>query len=153
MSPSYSQDHLGSVWYYSKLQRALIPQTRNWSGTIFCPFLQQTRSRCIKGFMPNPWSKILFRTHFAPLCRALFQEPTLIVAAPCSSTIYMENFLFIVYFLRLLPPNAQCLRNTFLELWNRTKIISNILQFLKLHFVCFCFAADFQANPTDIISK
>ena len=22
------------------------------------------------------------------------------------------------------------------------------LEFLKLHFVCFCFAADFQANPT-----
>ena len=27
------------------------------------------------------------------------------------------------------------------------------LEFLKLHFVCFCFAADFQANPTDISSK
>ena len=24
------------------------------------------------------------------------------------------------------------------------------LEFLKLHFVCFCFAADFQANSTDI---
>ena len=27
------------------------------------------------------------------------------------------------------------------------------LEFLKLHFVCFCFAADCQANPTDISSK
>ena len=27
------------------------------------------------------------------------------------------------------------------------------LEFLKLNFVCFCFAADFQANPTDISSK
>ena len=27
------------------------------------------------------------------------------------------------------------------------------LEFLKLHFVYFCFAADFQANPTDISSK
>ena len=27
------------------------------------------------------------------------------------------------------------------------------LEFLKLRFVCFCFAADFQANPTDISSK
>ena len=27
------------------------------------------------------------------------------------------------------------------------------LEFLKLHFVSFCFAADFQANPTDISSK
>jgi hypothetical protein len=26
------------------LQRALIPQTSNWSGTIFCRFLQQTGS-------------------------------------------------------------------------------------------------------------
>ena len=38
-----------------KLQRALIPQTSNWSGTIFCRFLQQTGSimhaceRYIKG--------------------------------------------------------------------------------------------------------
>ena len=27
------------------------------------------------------------------------------------------------------------------------------LEFLKLHFVCLCFEADFQANPTDISSK
>ena len=27
------------------------------------------------------------------------------------------------------------------------------LEFLKLHFVCLCFAADFQANTTDISSK
>ena len=27
------------------------------------------------------------------------------------------------------------------------------LEFLKLHFVCFCSAANFQANPTDISSK
>ena len=38
MSPSYSHDYLGSVWY---LQRA---QISNWSGTIFCHFLQQTGS-------------------------------------------------------------------------------------------------------------
>ena len=27
------------------------------------------------------------------------------------------------------------------------------VEFLKLHFVCFCFAADYQANPTDISNK
>jgi hypothetical protein len=27
------------------------------------------------------------------------------------------------------------------------------LEFLKLHFVSFCFAADFQANPNGISSK
>ena len=27
------------------------------------------------------------------------------------------------------------------------------LEFLKSHFVCFCFATDFQANSTDISSK
>ena len=32
-------------------------------------------------------------------------------------------------------------------------ILNFLLKFLKLHFVCFCFAADFQANPTDISSK
>ena len=29
------------------IQRALIPQTSNWSGTRFCRFLQQTGSKCI----------------------------------------------------------------------------------------------------------
>ena len=44
MSPSYSHDHLGSVWYHSEPSEALIPQTSNWSGTIFGHFLQQTGS-------------------------------------------------------------------------------------------------------------
>ena len=27
------------------------------------------------------------------------------------------------------------------------------LEFLKLHFVCFCFTADFQSNPTSVAKK
>ena len=36
---SYSQDQFGTI---QNLQSALIPQTSNWSGTIFGGFLQQT---------------------------------------------------------------------------------------------------------------
>ena len=46
------QDPFGTI---QNLQRALIPQTSNWSGTIFCPFLQQTDSKnelAPKTFMP-----------------------------------------------------------------------------------------------------
>ena len=39
MSLSYSHDQFGTI---QNLQRALIPQTSNCSGTIFCRFLQQT---------------------------------------------------------------------------------------------------------------
>ena len=43
MSPSDSPDHPGSIYYH--LQRSHIPQTSNWSGTVFCCFLQQTGSK------------------------------------------------------------------------------------------------------------
>ena len=41
MSISYSHDQFGTI---QNLQSALIPQTSNWSGTIFCSFLQQIGS-------------------------------------------------------------------------------------------------------------
>ena len=45
MSPSDSPDHPGSILYpVQNLQWPPIPQTSNWSGTIFCCFLQQTGS-------------------------------------------------------------------------------------------------------------
>ena len=43
MSPSYSHDHLGSVWCLSEPSED--PYSSNQSGSIFSHFLQQTGSR------------------------------------------------------------------------------------------------------------
>ena len=47
LTPSDSPDHQGSILYHSELQRSPIPQTRNWPGTFFCCFLQQTGSKSL----------------------------------------------------------------------------------------------------------
>ena len=57
MSLSYSHDHLGSVWYHSEPSEALIPQTSNWSGTIFGHFLQQTALTAVPAAMRGETSK------------------------------------------------------------------------------------------------
>ena len=44
------QDLFGTI---QNLQRALIPQTSNWSGTIFCCFLQQTGSTLMIVVQPD----------------------------------------------------------------------------------------------------
>ena len=47
MSSIYSHDHLGSVWYDSEPSEGpYSPKLfSDWSGTIFCYFLQQTGSK------------------------------------------------------------------------------------------------------------
>ena len=43
-------DRFGTIQY---LQRALDPQTSNWSGTIFDRILQQTGSQSKEGILPE----------------------------------------------------------------------------------------------------
>ena len=50
MSLSYSHDQLGLVWHNQNLQRALISQISNWSGTIFDCFLLQIGFRTTEYF-------------------------------------------------------------------------------------------------------
>ena len=50
MSLSYSHDQLGLVWHNQNLQRAIISQISNWSGTIFDRFLLQIGFRTTEYF-------------------------------------------------------------------------------------------------------
>ena len=47
-------------------QRSPTPQTSNWSGTIFCRFLQQTGSRASFGLSKRStfWSMVLLKDHW-----------------------------------------------------------------------------------------
>ena len=51
------QDQFSTI---QKLQRALIPKTSNWSGTIFGRFLQQTGSSANLFMVATLVSKLLF---------------------------------------------------------------------------------------------
>ena len=57
-------------------------------------------------------------------------------------SISIDIFALKVLFLQNIQWGSKNMPNHYLK-----------LEFLKLHFVCFCFAADTQANPTDISSK
>ena len=52
MEPAVTQNYVASVTnkqfgIINVLQRSPIPQTSNWSGTLFCRFLQQTGSKAV----------------------------------------------------------------------------------------------------------
>ena len=55
--------HLDQFGILQVLQRFSTPQIRNWPGTIFCRFLQQTSSSRLTGWMASPNESLNLRKY------------------------------------------------------------------------------------------